>query len=63
MLIQQNKHIVGGTIGGRQQTWQPWDYEQRLKVAEKVDKYKRLKDPEGKQRGNVTKFIAEIKSR
>jgi len=59
-----NKHTVGGTIGGRQQTWQPWDYDQRLKVAEKVDKYKkRLKDPEGKQRGNVTKCIAENKSR
>lgn len=23
-----NKHTVGGTIGGRQQTWQPWDYHQ-----------------------------------
>ena len=22
------------------QAWQTWDYEQRLKVAEKVDKYK-----------------------
>ena len=59
-----NKHTVGGTIGGRQQTWQPWDYDQRLNLAEKVDKYKkRVKDPEGKQRGNVTKFIAENKSR
>ena len=27
-----NKNTVGGTIGGRQQTWQPWDYDQRLKV-------------------------------
>lgn len=33
-----NTHTIGGTIGGRQQTWQPWDYDQRLKVAEKVDK-------------------------
>ena len=45
-----NKNTVGGAIGGRQQTWQPWDYDQRLKVTEKVDKYKKhLKDPEGKQ--------------
>ena len=28
------------TIGGPKQAWQTWDYEQRLKVAEKVDKYK-----------------------
>ena len=34
-----NKHTVGGTIGGRQQTRQPWDYDQRLKVAEKVDRW------------------------
>ena len=65
MLIQptNTQLVVQCTIGGRQQTWQPWDYEQQLKVAEKVDKYKkRLKDPEAKQRGNVTKFIAENKS-
>ena len=35
-----NKHTVRGTIGGRQQTWQPWDYDRQLKVAEKVDKYR-----------------------
>lgn len=23
-----NKHTIGGTIGGSQQTWQPWDYDQ-----------------------------------
>ena len=61
---QSNKATVGGTIGGPKQTWQTWDYEQRLKVAEKVDKYKKhLRDPTGKQRGDVTKFIAQNKSR
>jgi len=48
---QSNKATIGGTIGGPKQTWQTWDYEQRLKVAEKVDKYKKhLRDPTGKQR-------------
>ena len=53
-----NKHTVGGTIGGRQQTWQPWDYDQRLKVAEKVDKYKkRLKDPEGNKEAMLQNLL------
>ena len=53
-----------GSIGGSDATWQPWSYEKRLEVARKVQNFKkRLKDPDKKQRGEVTKFIAQNKSR
>ena len=61
---QTNKVTIGGSIGGPKETWQPWDYKKRIEVAEKVEKFKaKLKDPEGKQRAEVTKFIAKEKSR
>ncbi|CAH3140837.1 unnamed protein product [Porites evermanni] len=44
--------------------WQPWDYTKRLVMAERVVKLKsKLRDPMGKQRNEVTKFIAQNKSR
>ena len=61
---QANKATIGGTIGGPGATWQPWEYKKRLEVAEKVENLKkRLKEPTGKHRGEVTKFIAQNKSR
>ena len=61
---QSNKHTMFGSIGGSDATWQPWSYEKRLEVARKVQNFKkRLKDPDKKQRGEVTKFIAQNKSR
>ena len=63
-VSQATKNTIGGTIGGSAATWQPWDYTKRLQVAQKVETFKkRLKDPQGKQRGDVTKFIAHNKSR
>ena len=63
-VSQSNKHIMFGSIGGSHATWQPWHYEKRLEVARKVQNFKkRLKDPDKKQRGEVTKFIAQNKSR
>ena len=61
---QTSKRTIGGTIGGPEATWQPWDNTQSLVVTEKVVKLKRkLRDPMGKQRNEVTKFIAQNKSR
>ena len=61
---QTNKMTIGGSIGGPEATWQPWSYQKRLETARKVEKFKvRLRDPEGKQRSEVTKFIAKEKSR
>ena len=55
---------IGGSIGGPEATWQPWSYQKRLETAKKVEKFKaRLRDPEGKQRSEITKFIAKEKSR
>ena len=59
-VSQDNKMTRNGSIGGATATWQPWNYNDRLAVAKKVEVYKRtLKDPVGKQRSNVTKFIAK----
>ena len=56
---QTEKITVSGSIGGVEATCQPWDY-----VAEKVAKFKaKLKDPGGKQRPEVTKFIAKENSK
>ena len=61
---QTDKRTINGTIGGPEATWQPWNYTNRLAVAEKVVKLKtKLQDPMGKQRNEVTKFIAQNKSR
>ena len=61
---QTSKRTIGGTIGGLEATWQPWDYTKRLVMAERVVKLKsKLRDPMGKQRNEVTKFIAQNKSR
>ncbi|CAH3153504.1 unnamed protein product [Porites lobata] len=63
-VSQSNKHTMFGSIGGSDAIWQPWSYEKRLEVARKVQNFKkRLKDPDKKQRGEVTKFIAQTKSR
>ena len=45
--------------------WQPWNYhEDRLKTAKKVENFKNsLRNPSGKERGKVTKYIAQNKSR
>jgi len=54
---------IGGSIGGPKEIWQPWDYKKRIEVAKKAEKFKaKLKDPEEKQRAEVTKFIANEKS-
>ena len=61
---QTNKRTMGGTIGGPEATWQPWNYTKRLAMAEKIVKFKtKLRDPMGKQRKEVTKFITQNKSR
>ena len=61
---QTDKTTIGGSIGGPKATWQPWDYSKRIQVAEKVTKFEaKLKDPDGKQRPEVTKLIAKEKSR
>ena len=61
---QTSKRTIGGTIGDPEATWQPWDSTKRLVVAERVVKLKsKLRDPMGKQRNEVTKFIAQNKSR
>ena len=63
-VSQETKSVINGSIGGESDTWQPWKYSERLSVAKKVEDFKKtLKDPEGKQRSNVTKFIAKNKSR
>ena len=63
-VYQTNKTTVGGSIGGSEATWHPWNYQKRLETAAKVSNVKaKLKDLEGKQRGDVTKFIAKEKSR
>lgn len=60
---QTDKTTIGGSIGGPEATWQPWDYSKRIQVAGKVAKFKaKLKDPDGKQRSEVTKLIAKEKS-
>lgn len=63
-VCQPNKNTLFGSMGGSDATWQPWNYQQRLAMAKKVENFKRkLKDPDGKQRGEVTEFISANKSR
>ena len=63
-VSQSNKSTIGGSIGGTDATWQPWNYQDRLKTVKKVENFKnRLRDPSGKERGKVTKYIAQNKSR
>ena len=59
-MNQTDTTTIGGSIGGPKATWQPWDYSKQIQVAEKVAKFKaKLKDPDGKQRPEVTKLIAK----
>lgn len=61
---QTNKKTINGSIGGKDSTWQPWEYKSRCDKVKKVEEHKKkLKDPNGKQRSDVTKFIAKQKSR
>ena len=61
---QTNKNTIGGSIGGNHATWQPWSYNERLKIVKKVEDFKKsLQDPRVKQRSTVTKFISQNKSR
>ena len=63
-VSQSNKRTMFGSIGGSDATWQPWSSEKRLEVARKVQNFKKhLKDPDKKQKSEVTKFIAQNKSR
>lgn len=58
---------VNGTFGEDSTfTWKPWSYDQRVKVAKLVDKYKQttvVNKPLKQQRNLVTKFIASKHSR
>ena len=61
---QTDKTTIGASIGGPEATWQPWYYKKQILVAEKVRKFKaKLRDPEGKQRAEITRLIAKEKSR
>ena len=63
-VSQNNKDTVGGSIGGKEATWQPWEYSERIAVVSQVEKHKStLSDPDQKQRSSVTKFIASKRSR
>lgn len=47
-----------------QPAMEPWSYEKRLKVARRVQNFKKcLKNPNKKQRSEDTKFITQNKSR
>lgn len=60
---QNNKVVIGGSIGNSAEaTWQPWDYNNRLEVVKEVEKFKQ-KTPNGPKRSDITKFIAQKKSR
>lgn len=52
---------------GRGHTWEPWKYEQRVAVVQKVDNYKetlaKQKCPQKQMRPKITDFIAKQKSR
>ena len=57
-----------GTFGYKESdTWKPWKYTERIKVAKAVEKLKkkveRKKVSENTKRSNVTTFIAKQKSR
>ena len=52
---------------GRGHTWEPWKYEQRVAVVQKVENYKetlaKQKCPQKQMRSKITDFIAKQKSR
>ena len=57
---QTNRLDIVDSTGGPKETWQLWDCKKRIEVTEKNGKFKgKLKDPEGKQRADVTKFVAK----
>jgi len=64
---QDDVDNVNGTFGEDSTcTWKPWSYDQRVKVAKFVDKYKQttvVNKPLKQQRNLVTKFIASKHSR
>ena len=64
---QDDVKNVHGTFGiDSTCTWKPWSYDQRVKVAKLVDKYKQttvVNKPLKQQRNLVTKFIASKHSR
>lgn len=64
---QDDVKNVQGTFGRDSTcTWKPWSYNQRVKVAKLVDKYKQttvVNKPLKQQRNLVTKFIASKHSR
>ena len=62
---QTTKETRGGSIGKETTAaWKPWDYQDRLKNAEKVACYeKTLKNLSGKDRSRVTAFIEKQVSR
>ena len=60
-----NVETIGGSIGDRECTWQPWSYQSRITVASQVDAFKlkyKITDSSG-DRTKVTKFIAKAMSR
>lgn len=71
---QGDKGTIGGSIGNsKKDKWHPWDYNIRLQVVQKVEKFK-AGNSQKRHRGNkanstlpnrneVTKFIASEKSR
>jgi hypothetical protein len=57
-----------GTFGRKESdTWKPWKYSHRVKVAKEVEKYKKIVElknvKESTKRSNVTTFIAKQRSR
>ena len=63
-VSQHTKNTMDGSTGKLDGTWQPWDYQGRIEMVKKVEKFKKtLIDLHGTQRGKVTAFIASNKSR
>lgn len=44
---------------GSEATQHPWNYQQGIETAKQVEGFKDSRDPDGKQRGEVPKFIAK----
>ena len=62
-VSQTSKNTMAGTIGGSGATQQPWSYKKGLRLHKKWKRSRSiLKIPEGKQKGDITKFIAQNKS-
>ena len=57
-VSQRNKDTMGGSIGEKNSTWQPWNYSKRIAMAKKVELYKKTPRDLVKQRSHVTKYIA-----